>query len=121
MSSETLDLIEEALKAIGDPVFYGVAAKLPKSSPWNYTVFSRSATSSGQNRTGYTDLFEVAVVRESYVPDGVLFDVVDAMEAIPGMRLSRSSSVEYRYDVKPGTSDAVEMMVVRFAKARRRP
>ena len=117
---ETLELINEALCAIHSEVHYGTAVKHPPASPWNYTVFWRDSTRPGQNLTGGVDRYGVAVVRESYVPESELGAVVAAMEAIPGVRLDTSASVEYAYDVKPGGSDVVEMMTVRFTRGRKR-
>ena len=37
----TLDRIRDALATVDDVVFYGTAADLPESDPWDYTVFSR--------------------------------------------------------------------------------
>lgn len=114
----TLDLINAALSEVDELVYYGMATKLPNGAPWNYTVFSREPSSRSANKTGFTDVYAVAVVRENYVPEDVLPAVIEAMESIPGMRLS-DSSVEYDYMAKPGTSDIAEMMVVRFSKARK--
>lgn len=114
--SSTLDQISAALKGVDGQVFYGTAAKLPKGQPWNYTVFSREPASRSANKTGFTHVYAVSVVREGYVPEGVMAKVVAAMEAIPGMRMS-GDSVEFAYQVKPGTTDTCEMMTVTFAKA----
>lgn len=122
MEHETLDMIKDALATIdGDKVFYGLAAKLGKKDPWNYTVFSRASTDPSDNLTSFSDIYEVAVVREEYVPEGMLFDVLAAVDHIPGLKLAKGRPIEYRYDLKSGTSDTVEMMVVRFAKSRKRP
>ena len=114
----TLDAISSALESVDERVYYGMATKLPKGAPWNYTVFSREPASRSANRTGFTDVYSVAVVREDYVPEDVLPSVIEAMERIPGMKLA-DSTVDYDYMAKPGTSDIVEMMVVRFSKARK--
>lgn len=114
----TLNAIREALASVDSNVFYGLAAGLPKEAPWDYTVFSRETTTAAANRTGYTDDYLVSVVREGYVPEGTLEDVVAAVTAIPGMKLA-SRPVEYVYDTRPGTSDVAEMMVVHFTKSRK--
>lgn len=117
----TLDLISEALAGVEERgrVYYGTASKLPKGAPWNYTVFSRAPAKPSGNLTSISDGYEVAVVREGYVPEGLDKRVIDAMGGIPGMRLEADSTIEYAYQVKPGTRDTVEMMVVRFRKARK--
>ena len=114
----TLDAISEALSSVDERVYYGMASKLPKGAPWNYTVFSREPSNRNANKTGFTDVYSVAVVREEYVPEDVLPAVIEAMETIPGMKLA-DSTVDYDYMTKPGTTDIAEMMVVRFSKARK--
>lgn len=114
-----LDAVQDALTAVDPNTFYGTAAGLPPKSPWNYTVFSRSTTKAKEGGCGFSDRLTVSVVRENYVPEGMLARVIDAMRAIPGVKLDTAREVEYVYDVKPGTSRTVEMMIVRFARGRK--
>lgn len=116
---ETMNEINEALCGFDKEVHYGIASKHEKGKPWNYTVFSRSETKVKDNLNGYSDGYLVSVVRENYVPETALGEVVEAMCAIPGMKLDRSRSIEYVYNVKPGTSNPVEMMIVYFVKGRK--
>ena len=116
---ETMDKIKEALLCFDHEVHYGIASKHGHGKPWNYTVFSRSETKVKDNLNGYSDGYLVSVVRENYVPETALGDVVEAMCAIPGMKLDRSRNIEYVYDVKPGTSNPVEMMIVYFVRGRK--
>ena len=113
--SSTLDLINAALANVDNRVFYGTAAKLPKSQPWNYTVFSREPASRNANKTSITHVYAVSVVRENYVPESMMAEVINAMESIPGMRMS-DDDIEFAYQVKPGTSDTCEMMTIKFCK-----
>ena len=119
-STGILDQISEALSAIDDEVWYGVAAKHSARNPFNYTVFSRDKTSPSANLTSYSEGIMVAVVRENYVPEDMDAKVIDAMTAIPGVKLDALKDIEYRYDVKPGTTDTIEMMVVYFRRGRKR-
>ena len=117
----TLDDIRDALAKVDSNVFYGTASKLEGGEPWNYTVFSRDEDAPKDTLGGFTQRYEVAVVRESFVPEGLRDDVIAAVSALPGMRLDREKSVEYVYESKPGASrTVVEMMVVHFAKAVKR-
>ncbi len=116
---EILDAIDSALRCIDQEVHYGIASKHDPKKPWNYTVFSRSTTNPKDNLTGYTDGYIVAVVRENFVPENALDDVVGIMRTIPGMKLDSKRSIEYVYDVKPGTNNAVEMMLVYFVRGRK--
>lgn len=117
----TLDLIRNALEKFEDKdrIFYGTASKLPKGSPWDYTVFSRDTASPSDNLTSISDGFIVFVVREAYVPEGTEKLVLDALKDVPGLRLESDRDIEYRYDVKPGTKDTVEGMMMHFRKARK--
>lgn len=115
-----LDEIKGALGAIDDDVYYGTALSRNPNAPWNYTVFFRASTDLTGNKTGYRDAFQVAVVREGYIPEDMLQKVIDAMSGIAGMRLSDSQGVEYVYDVKPKTTQTVEMMVLQFCHARKK-
>ncbi|MBQ9785059.1 MAG: hypothetical protein IJW29_06450 [Clostridia bacterium] len=114
--SSTLDLISAALAEVDERVYYGTAAKLPKCQPWNYTVFSREPAYRNASKTGITHVYAVSVVRENFVPEGMMLDVINAMEAIPGMRMA-DDGIDFAYQVKPGTSDTAEMMTINFTKA----
>lgn len=111
-----MDLIKEALRHVDERVYYGTAAKLPKGHPWNYTVFSREPATRSANRTGITHVYAVSVVRENFVPEDMMGMVIEAMESIPGMRMA-GDTIEFAYQVKPGTSDTCEMMTINFSKA----
>lgn len=109
-------MIKAALEKVDERVYYGTAAKLPNGSKWNYTVFSREPASRSANKTSITHVYAVSVVRESYVPEGMMAEVINAMESIPGMRMA-SDDIDFAYQVKPGTSDTCEMMTINFTKA----
>lgn len=112
-----LSRISKALESIGPVVFYGMATTL-KDDLWDYIVFSRRTLRTATNKTGYTDLYEVAIVRENYVPDEDVDAVIDAMLGIPGVKLS-GSEFAYEYATKPNTNTVVEMLVLQFARARK--
>lgn len=114
-----LNDIQSKLLEIDPNVFYGTAAKLDKEKPWDYIVFSRRVMRQNQAKTGYADSFEVAVVREEFVPDGLPERVIEALTSIKGVRLS-DRDILYDYKVKPNTSDTVEMIAMEFVKPRKR-
>lgn len=111
----TLDLIKDALSNVDGSVYYGTAAKKPKDAPWNYTVFSREPAHRSAGKTSITHVYAVSVVRENFVPESMMGEVINAMESIPGMRMS-DDGIEFAYQVKPGTSDTCEMMTINFTK-----
>lgn len=107
-----LDAIKYALEPLGYPIYYGTAAGISKSQPWDYIVFGRENATGNNNNTSLTHHYTVAVIHEDYVPEDTIKDVLDAMLAIPGMRWA--GEIVFDYMAKPGTTDVVELMVVRF-------
>lgn len=114
-----LEEIQQALTKIDDNTYYGTAAQHPKSSPWDYLVFSRDILSRKANRSGYSDVINVSIVREEFIPEGLEEEVIDAMEAIAGVRMQEGNH-EYFYSVKPGTQLTVEMVLLKFTHSRKR-
>lgn len=113
-----LNSIQEKLEAFDYPVFYGTAAKLPKNAPWNYIVFSRDEFNPTGNKTGDANTYNVAIVCEEYIPEDLPRQVIDSVTEIAGMRIS-NDKCQYVYDVKPGTTDTVEMLVLRFTRPKK--
>lgn len=113
-----LNDIKAALEEVDERVFYGRAGELDDRDLWDYTVFSRSTLRASGGRTGFTDEFQVAVVREGYIPDGDLDATIRAVLSIPGMRLS-GDEFRYLYDTKPGTAAVVELIVLTFSRPRK--
>lgn len=114
-----LNDIRDALAEVDGSVYYGSAALHPKDARWDYTVFARRAMRPTGGKTGYTDLVDVSIVREEYVPDGLAERVVDAVTAVPGVRLAGQDHV-YDYMVKPGTTVTVEALTLTFSWSRKR-
>lgn len=114
----TLDAINDALSVLGYPIHYGTAANIDKSQPWNYLVFSRDNISGNTNLSSYDTRYAVAVIHEDFVPEEDFRHVVAAMTSIPGMRFS--GEAQFDYMAKPGTTNVVELMVVRFNKPEKR-
>ena len=115
-----LDDIQEKLLEKDPNVFYGTAEKLDRKKPWDYIVFSRRVMRPNSTKSGYTDMFEVAIVREEYVPEGLPEKIIEALTSIKGVRMSERDGL-YDYAVKPNTSDTVEMLVLEFVRPRKRP
>lgn len=112
--------IHDALVGIedADSIFYGTASELPKDKPWDYIVFSRDVLDRKQNKSGYADVVNVAIVREEFIPDGLAEKVIEAIEALPGFRLKEGSH-KYWYAVKPQTHATVEQLVLQFTHSRK--
>lgn len=113
-----LDEVRAALETVDPRVMYGaVPLAALEGEPWDYTVFRRQAVRQSATKGGLTDVVEVAVVREEYVPEGLAEQVEAAMRSIPGMR--RSGDAEFDCMVKPGSDDVVELLAMTFARARK--
>lgn len=113
-----LDDIETALKSVYPRVFYGTAAKIARNEPWNYIVFGREAADLSPNLTSLTTTYVVAYVHEDYTPEDAEERIISAMCAIPGVKPSGEGAI-YEYQTKPGTTDVVEMLAIRFKCARK--
>lgn len=110
-----LNRIKEALEAVDPNVYYGMAGTVDDGDLWDYLVFARKSLSAADQRTGYVDTYRVAIVRENFIPNETVFQVVDAMLSIPGMRLA-SNAFDYDYATKGKTNTVVELLVLEFTK-----
>ena len=116
-----LEDIEAKLKEVDSEVHYGLVnydEETAKKIMWNYIVFSRKSMSSSDSKKGYSDRFQVAIVRENYIPDGLCEQVIDKMCEINGMRLA-NTDCQYTYTKKPNTNTVVELLTIEFVRARK--
>ena len=92
-----LTQIQDTLKAVDNNVFYGGVKGLSKAQLWNYIVFARGPLKrSARGNTSYTQTIVVVVVREEYVPEETIAQVIEAMEALPNVRfVDDGGSFEY--------------------------
>lgn len=113
-----LEDIQAKLTEIDPSTYYGTGISHPRSKPWDYIVFSRDILTRKANKSGYSDVINVSVVREEYIPEGLEEEVIEAMESLPGVRLQEGNH-EYYYSVKPGTQLTVEMVLLKFTHSRK--
>ena len=111
-----LEDIEGKLKEIDNKVFYGMADA--NVTLWNYIVFNRAPLKVGENRTGFSDRYDVHIVRENYIPEGLDIQVIRKMLEIAGMRQT-SEDCQYNYARNPNTGAVVEVLSLHFAKPRK--
>lgn len=111
--------ISNALESTGKKVFYGRAGNLEASDIWDYLVFFRRTLQTTGNKKGLADSFTVVIVQEEYVEDSLIYDVINAIEAIPGFRLADGEH-EYQYTTKPNTETVLEMLMLNFVKPKKR-
>ena len=113
-----LNILRDKLNEIDKNVFYGVAGSVEDvGNIWNYIVFGRSVMRPNDTKTAFTDVYKVAVVRENYIPEGLIDDVINKVEEC-GLRLS-DDDAEYEYSRK-NDDTAVEMLILTFCKSKRR-
>ena len=110
--------IEAKLKEIDPNVFYGMVDRRMTETIWDYTVFNRTNIKHSTNRTSDSDFFDVHVIRENYIPDGLENDIIEKMCQLAGVRLASADS-EFNYVSKPNTNIVVEMMTIHFLRARK--
>lgn len=110
--------IEAKLREIDPCVYYGIVDESRKETLWNYIVFNRSTITHSANKTSATDHFEVHIIRENYVPEGMDTAVIDKLCALPGVRLA-GTDCAFNYVQKPNTNIVVEMLTIPFIRARK--
>lgn len=114
-----LDEIKQKLEEVDTRVYYGIVDESVKNTVWDYIVFNRTKLKASTNRTGYTDGYDVHIIRENFVPEGVDLEVIGKMQAIDGIRLNVNEDGEYNYLQKPNTNIVVEMLTLHFVRARK--
>lgn len=114
-----LNDIKTALETVDPRVFYGAAGTLEDGDLWDYIVFSRSSLSTTGNDTGVANGYQVAIIRENFIPEETVEAVIKAMREIAGMRPA-GNDFSYYYETKPKTNTVLEMLVLDFIKPRKR-
>ena len=113
-----LEEIKKALETVDPRVYYGAAGTLDDGDLWDYIVFARKTLNVTGGATGLADGYQVAIVRENYIPEETVDAVIEAMKTVPGMRLA-GNEFSYYYETKPKTNIVLEMLVIDFKKARK--
>ena len=111
--------IREKLKEIDNVVLYGIVPDNVEIDEWNYLVFGqrkiRKKDTASNDLQGY---WYVVIVRENYIPDDVVFQVINKMTEIPGLRLA-DGDLNYEYTTKGSTNIVVEMLELQFTKTKK--
>lgn len=113
-----LDDIKNKLEEIEPKVYYGMVDDEARETAWNYIVFNRTKLKSSANKTGYGDLYDVHIIRENFIPEGVDLDIIRKMREIDGVRETGEDGT-YNYVQKPNTNIVVEMLTLHFVRARK--
>lgn len=113
-----LDDIKNKLEEIEPKVYYGMVDGEARETAWNYIVFNRTKLNPSANKTGYSDLYDVHIIRENFIPEGVDLEVIRKMREIDGVK-ETSEGGTYNYVQKPNTNTVVEMLTLHFVRARK--
>lgn len=113
-----LEEIRDQLETVDKNVFYGMVDESVKDLVWDYIVFNRTTLRASGNRTGYSDFYDVTIVRENFIPEGLDLEIIGKMLSIAGMREAGTDG-EYNYILKPNTNIVVEALTLHFVRARK--
>lgn len=110
--------IEEKLKEIDPNVYYGTVSESRKETVWDYIVFNRTKIKRSTNKTSASDCFDVHIIRENYIPEGLDETVIEKLCALPGVKLLSDDNT-FTQVPKPNTNIVVEMLTISFLRARK--
>lgn len=108
--SDTYFLSEYGLEG----VYYGACTETHLDR-WNYIVFSRYKTTKSDNRVDFQTFYQVNVVHENYVPEGLIEDLIERLErSVVGEKLLRvtSDNIDYNYTFKGNSNLVVEIATI---------
>lgn len=109
--------IKNKLKEIDDNVFYGMVDSKMKETNWNYIVFNRKSLTSNTNKTSFSEVFSVHVIRENFIPEDLPIEVINKIQELAGVRLAGEGA--YNYIEKSNTNVVVEMFSIDFVRAKK--
>ena len=111
--------IKEKLSEIDKRMYYGIVPESEEKYDWNYFVFGqRKLRKSGTSSTDLNGYWYVTIVRENYIPDDVVFNVINKVTEISGLRLA-DGEFEYTYTFKGNTNIVVEILELQFTKMKK--
>lgn len=113
--------IRDKLLGIDSNVFYGMATAddLKRMSTWDYLIFGQDhIRKKSQTSTDFQGYWYVTIVREEYIPDETVFDIIERLETIGGLRLA-DQDFAYDYVTKPNTNLVLEILELTFTKTKK--
>lgn len=112
--------MEQKLKEINENIFYGIVPENIGLKEWNYFVHGmKKIKKSGSSGNDLNRYYYVAIVRENYIDDKTIFQVIEKICEIPGMRLA-DGDFEVGYEFKGATDLSVEILELTFTKTIKR-
>ena len=111
--------IRDKLIELDNKIYYGIVPDYVENEDWNYFVFGqRKLKKSGTSLADLNGYWYVTIVRENYIPDDTVFEVIDKLSEIPGLRLA-DGDYEYTYTFKGNTNIVVEILELQFTKMKK--
>lgn len=108
--------LKSALESINTNVVYGILTEdLKQTDEWNYIVFGQEKIVKEESSKDLKYYYSVVIVREGYIPDDLISDVIDSVEKIPGLRLANGDH-SFEYSQKGNTDFSVEILELRFVR-----
>lgn len=111
--------IKEKLLEIDSNVYYGIIPDNVEIETLDYFVFGQSKMrKSGTSSNDLNGYWYVVIVREEYIHDDVIKQVISKLTEIHGLRLA-DGDYEYNYIQKGNTNIIVEMCTLTFTKMKK--
>lgn len=108
-----LDKLKKILESLDENLYYGQVARVPER--WNYTTFNRSTVSkAGKSKMDFCEYYEVHIVRENYIPEGYIYEVIRKIVSGTRLRLA-DKDITFDYFLKGNTDLSVEVATITFA------
>lgn len=114
--------IKEQLLKIEENVFYGIAPETHVKSADNLDCMIFGVSNYQRKSDKSLDLqgtWYVVIVREDYIPEDLIFQVIDTLHCISGLRLT-SDSFDVEYLQKGNTDVTVEAVRLTFSRTIKR-
>lgn len=103
-----------------EAVLYGTAHQHENTLPWNYIVFNKEKfKKGGTSGTDLTYYWNVAIVHEEYIPEGLEEAVIDKILEIKGLRLA-DGDMPVEYLTKGDSNMVIELLQISFVKTKKR-
>ena len=113
--------IKDKLLEIDSNLHYGIVPdNIKNEEDWNFIVFGQTKLrKSGTSLTDLNGYWYVTIAREDFIPDDLVFDVIEKLSDIPGLRLA-DGDFDYTYTTKGNTNIVVEILELQFTKTKKR-
>lgn len=113
-----LEDIKNKLLTLNLPVYYGMAEDITNLDILDYIVFLRDTSRYSATKNSFSDYFIVAVVNENYIIEDFDKQVINKVCELSGFRVA-DDDISYEYTKKPNTNIILEILTIKFVRARK--